>query len=258
MITDAQAKLLRRKRMDGKTQEAAAAAAGMSERSARKWECGPLPSQSKESRTWRTRLDPFAEVWQAQIEPLLAADAKGELQATTILAELQLRHPGHFDPGQLRTLQRQVGHWRALYGPPKDVIFPQYHPPGREAAVDFTHGNELAVTIAGELFEHLLFTFKLSYSSWTWVDLAFGETFEALLSGLQGALWALGGVPEVIRHDNLSAATHELRRSGGRALTRWFEDVLAHYNARSTRINPGEAHVSRSRDDQPSIKSRSP
>ncbi len=242
MITDNQAKLLRQKRMDGKSREVAAAAAGMSERTARKWESGPLPSQSKQPRSWRTRLDPFADVWQAQIEPLLAADTEGELQATTILAELQLRNPNQFAPGLLRTLQRRVGQWRALYGPAKDVIFPQSHPPGREAAVDFTHARELWVTIAGEPFDHLLFTFKLSYSSWTWVELAYGETFEALLSGLQGALWALGGVPEVIRHDNLSAATHELRRSGGRALTRRFEEFLGHYGARSTRINPGEAH----------------
>ena len=49
------------------------------------------------------------------------------------------------------------------------------------------------------------------------VAVAFGETYEALVAGLQGALWALGGVPEVARSDNLSAATHELKRSGGRS-----------------------------------------
>ncbi len=46
MVTDEQVRLLRKKRMDGKTLEAAAAAAGMSERTARKWQAGPLPSQS--------------------------------------------------------------------------------------------------------------------------------------------------------------------------------------------------------------------
>ncbi|RLB47277.1 MAG: hypothetical protein DRJ42_25750, partial [Deltaproteobacteria bacterium] len=48
--------------MIGKSQEAAAAAAGMSVRSARKWESGALPSQRKEPRAWRTRKDPFEAV----------------------------------------------------------------------------------------------------------------------------------------------------------------------------------------------------
>ena len=39
----------------------------------------------------------------------------------------------------------------------------------------------------------------------------YGETFAALVKGMQGALWELGGVPEVVRTDNLSAATHELK-----------------------------------------------
>ena len=41
--------------MAGKTQETAAAKAGMSVRSARKWQSGPLPSQTKPEHRWRTR-----------------------------------------------------------------------------------------------------------------------------------------------------------------------------------------------------------
>ena len=50
--------------MEGKKQQQTAAAmAGMSERSARKWQCGPLPSETKQERRWRTRPDPFDGVW---------------------------------------------------------------------------------------------------------------------------------------------------------------------------------------------------
>ena len=49
--------------MEGKTQETAAAKAGMSVRSARKWQRGPLPSQAKPEHRWRTRPDPFDGVW---------------------------------------------------------------------------------------------------------------------------------------------------------------------------------------------------
>jgi hypothetical protein len=123
-----------------------------------------------------------------------------------------------------------------------EVFFEQVAVPGREAAIDFTHATELGVTIAGDPFPHLLFEFVLSYSHWTWVAIAFGETFEALAAGVQGALWALGGVPAVLRSDNLSAATHELKASGGRELTPRFRAVLEHYGIRSSRITPGRAH----------------
>jgi hypothetical protein len=228
--------------MEGKTQEAAAGAAGMSVRTARSWADGPLPSASKGPRSWRTRSDPFVAVWDAELVPLLARDEERILEATTLLDELIGRWPERFQLGHLRTLQRRIRDWRALHGPAKEVFFEQTHVPGREAAVDFTHATELGVTIAGELLRHLLFEFVLSASGWRWVMVAFGETFEALVAGVQGALWALGGVPAVLRSDNLSAATHELKRSGGRALTARFQAVLEHYAMTSTRIQPGAAH----------------
>lgn len=67
------------------------------------------------------------------------------------------------------------------------MYFEQVAVPGREAAIDFTHADELGVTIAGAAFPHLLFEFVLSYSHWTYVSIAFGETFEALVAGVQGA-----------------------------------------------------------------------
>jgi hypothetical protein len=121
------------------------------------------------------------------------------------------------------------------------VFFEQVHEPGREGACDFTHATELGVTIAGRLLVHLLFQLVLSFSKWRSARIAYGETFEALVAGLQAALWSMGGAPRVLRSDNLSAATHELR-DGGRTLTTRFAAVLAHYGMRSTRIMPGEAH----------------
>jgi len=241
MVTDAQVRLLRQKMIEGKTLEAASAAAGMSVRTGRTWKTGPLPSKTKQARDWRTRVDPFADVWERDVVPLLAADARGVLDGTTLMAVLDERYPGRFAAGQLRTLQRRLRDWRAEQGPTKEVFFEQVHPPGREAACDFTHATGLGVTIAGRIFEHLLFQLILSFSKWRHVCLAYSETFEALVAGVQSALWALGGVPHVLRSDNLSAATHELR-DGGRSLTQRFAAVLDHYGMRSTRIMPGEAH----------------
>src|SRR5215210_2468815 len=242
MVTDAQVRLMRQRRMDGKTQAAAAAASGMSLRTAREWDTGPVPSATPQPRDWRTRPDPFAAVWLTDVEPLLRRDAKGVLEAKLVLELLRTRYPEQFHPGQARTLQRRFRDWRAQHGPEPEVFFEQVAVPGREAAIDFTHAADLGVTIAGDPFPHLLFEFVLSYSHWTWVAIAFGETFEALAASVQGALWALGGVPAVLRSDNLSAATHELKGSRGRDLTTRFRAVLEHYGMRSSRITPGQAH----------------
>src|SRR5690606_35073302 len=183
-----------------------------------KYKSVPLPSSRREPRSWRTRKDPFEEVWAELIEPLLAADEDGELQSTELITMLMEKRAGQFSSGQVRTLQRRVTEWRALHGPPEGAMVPGEREPARECAIDFTHGTGLRVTIAGPLFAHRLFPFVLGYSGWRWVQVALGESFEALVSGLLGALWAVGGVPAVVRQANLSAATHTLRESGGRAL----------------------------------------
>ena len=243
MITDQQVVLLRQKLMEGKTQQTAAAASAMSERSARKWQRGTLPSErKKDGRNWRTRTDPFGDVWESDVVSLLRSDPDGELSATTILEWLDERHPDRFGRSNLRTLQRRIRDHRALHGPDREVYFQQEHPPGREAQVDFTHCGELGVTIGGEPFRHLLFHLVLTHSGWSYAEVCFGETFGALVKGLQGALWEMGGVPQVVRTDNLSAATHDLKNSRGRTMNPRYEAVLAHYGVEATRTNPRSSH----------------
>lgn len=238
--------------MQGKPIVTAAAAANMSERSARRWREGETPSQKKNPRHWRTRPDPFAGVWEAEIELLLAADRERVLQAPTILEWLQDAHPDRFADSQLRTLQRRIRDWRALNGPEREVFFPQVHPPGREAQADFSSGGRLGVTIAGQAFPHLLFEFVLSYSGWRHVQIAYSETFMALKSGLQAALWELGGCPRVIRTDNLSAATHELRRRRGRDLNWTYRQLLTALRAGVDPLQPPQGARERGRRAGPS------
>ncbi len=61
-------------------------------------------------RWWRTRADPFAEVW-AVMQERLATDPTRTAKA--LFHELQAEHPGRFPDIQLRTLQRRVQRWRA-------------------------------------------------------------------------------------------------------------------------------------------------
>lgn len=60
-------------------------------------------------RWWRTRQDPFAEVW-SELEGLLVAHPHSPARA--LLQHLQQKYPDQFQEGQLRTLQRRVQTWR--------------------------------------------------------------------------------------------------------------------------------------------------
>ena len=72
MKKDSEVKLYMQARKTGKSQKLASAAAGMSERTGRKYErMGTLPSQLKQPRTWLTRKNPFEQDWEwvvAQLE----------------------------------------------------------------------------------------------------------------------------------------------------------------------------------------------
>jgi hypothetical protein len=187
------------------TQVAAAARAGISERSARRIDdTDALPSR-RPARSRRSREDPLTAVWDAEAVPLLRTDAL--LNAVTLLEELLRRYPGRYGASVLRTLQRRMRQWRALHGAERDIYFAQEHPPGRLGLSDFTVCDELGVEIGGAVFAHRLYQFALAHSGWRHAQVRVGgESFIALSGGLQAALWRLGGVPEEHRTDSLSAA----------------------------------------------------
>ena len=93
------------------SQVAAAAKAGISERSARRIELQRGIALAAPATELAHPADPLAEVWDSEVVPLLEADA--QLNAVTLLEELQRRHPGQYGTGVLRTLQRRMRQWRA-------------------------------------------------------------------------------------------------------------------------------------------------
>jgi hypothetical protein len=191
----------------------AAMKADMDRKTARKYvAAGKLPSELKQPRDWRTRPDPFEEHW-PEIEARLRDTP--EFEAKTLFDLLQQQHPGRYEDGQLRTLQRHVKRWRATQGPDREVVLAQQHRPGEAAQTDFTHATELAVTIAGQLFAHLLCVLVLPYSNWQWATVCLSESILALRKGVQRALFQLGRVPRYHQTDGSTAATHKI--PGGQA-----------------------------------------
>lgn len=240
-ITDQQLRLYMTD-LQSHSQRTSAARAGFSERSARRFDADPTPPSKRNIVHGRTVADPLEGHWENDLLPLLEKDST--LQAVTLLRHLQGLHPLIFPDDRIRrTLERRVRQWRALNGPERDIIFRQTPEPGYMAQSDFTHADELRVTIAGQPFQHLLYHFVMAYSRWEHVGVVLGgESFTALAENLQQALWSLGGVPQNHRTDSLSAAFRNLTADQREDITRRYDAFVGHYGMDASRNNRGEAH----------------
>jgi hypothetical protein len=216
----------------------AALKAGMDVKTASKYvRAGGLPSELKANRHWRTHKDEFSDVWPGIQEQLRTNPG---LEAKTIFAALQRHQPERFADGQLRTLQRKIKHWRATEGPAQEVYFVQEHHAGDICASDFTHLTELAITIQGQSFPHMLYHFVLTYSNWETGTICHSESFASLSEGLQNALWELGGVPLFHRTDRMTAAVNNLTEAA--QFQKGYQAVLRHYGMEGQRIQTGQAN----------------
>jgi len=194
------------------------------------------------SRAWRTREDPFAEDWDEVVELL---ELMPELQAARVFDYLREKHPGRYEDGQLRTLQRRLRLWRARHGPGDEVFFDQVHLPGEAVQLDWLDCNQLGVLIRGCPFAHKLCHCACVYSKWEWARLCFSEDFLSLRNTLQDALFGLGGVPKTLQVDNTSAATCALTEAecgGRRDFNPRFKRLLKYFGLAGRRVNIGCAN----------------
>jgi hypothetical protein len=96
------------KRSQGLSQQIAADAVGMSVRSAQRIDRGDHQPQNQPQcgRSWRTRADSLAEVWDSVLVPMLEKAPQHEPQ--TLLLHLEQIRPGEEWFRRKRTLQRRA------------------------------------------------------------------------------------------------------------------------------------------------------
>jgi hypothetical protein len=238
-VTDHQMRLFMNFRQTD-TVAAAAAKASFSTATGHRFAQDPRPPSMKKGVRGRRRPDPLADVFEAEIVPMLKS-APG-LRSVAIFEEIIRRHP-ELGSGIRRTLERRIRSWRAVHGEEQEVIFRQTHEPGRAGLSDFTDMGGLGITVASMPLDHRLYHFRLAYSGFEHAHVVLGgESFVALAEGMQNALWSLGGAPREHRTDSLSAAFRNLDQDAQEDLTRRYEALCTHYRMTPTRNNAGIAH----------------
>lgn len=239
-IKPRQVELYMKARKESYIQDIAAAKAGISERSGRNIEHNKRIDPRKMVR-WRTCPDPLKAVWESELKPML--EQTPALTAITLLEYLQSQYPDDYPDKILRTLQRRVKQWQALYGPEKELMFRQAHEIGRLGLSDFTKLKKVSIMIAGKVFEHLLYHFRLAYSHWSFIKvIQGGESYPALAESLGIALQKLGGCPVEHRTDSLSAAFKNLSYKDIEDMTIRYDALCRHYGMSASRNNRGKGH----------------
>src|SRR6202048_1196144 len=234
MVTDEQVRRLRKLSNTEKNQEIAASKAGMDPTTARRYlGLERLPSELKKERPWRPPEDPLKRVWDAFH---LQTKESPAVEPKTLFEWLQREYPGRFSDGQIRTLQRRIKLWRVTEGPAQEVYFGQKHVPGRLCASDFTHMNELGITLGGQTLEHMVYHFVLTYSNWETGTICYSESLESLSEGWQNAVWELGAVAAEHRTDSLSRAVNNM--SNLEESNRRYQGVMTYYGVKPQHTNP--------------------
>lgn len=90
------------------------------------WKAGEVrpthTSKPRTARTWRSRKDPFEDVWLGITNWL---EAEPDQIGVELFARLQRTYPGRFPDGQLLTLQRRLADWLAAAS---RLVFRDLHP----------------------------------------------------------------------------------------------------------------------------------
>ncbi|MCA1717189.1 MAG: IS21 family transposase [Actinobacteria bacterium] len=119
-----------------------------------------------------------------------------------------------------------------------EVFVPLVHRPGEEAQVDFF---EVTVEEDGQRRKACKFVMRLMYSGRDFVRLYEGCDQLSFLDAHVRAFAYLGGVPERIVYDNLSAAVKKIV-GAERELTERFAALASHYLFEPCFARPGEGH----------------
>jgi len=142
-------------------------------------------------------------------------------------------------PGALRTVTAYVSKRRKELELEAAKSYQRLEHPGGEAQVDFT---TIYVSRDCQLVQYKLLVMSFPFSNGAFVYPVPAENQECFLEGLKRLFLKIGGVPQRIWFDNLSAAVVEIKKDGERKLTEAFMRFVSHYRFEPIFCNPSKGN----------------
>lgn len=143
-----------------------------------------------------------------------------------------------FTGGQ-RTVTAYVSKRRKELELEKADTYQRLEHPGGEAQVDFT---TIHVSRDCQLVQYKLLVMSFPFSNAAFIYPVPAENQECFLEGLKILFRKVGGVPQRIWFDNLSAAVIEIKKDGERKLTEAFMRFVSHYRFEPIFCNPSRGN----------------
>jgi transposase len=208
---------------------------GVHRRSVREALAGAVPPPRKAyARRRRPALDAWAEVIDGWLLEDCEVPRKQRHTARRIWQRLVAEHGAGLSEV---TVSRHVARRRVELGLDRvEVMVPQAHLPGIEAQVDF---GEFAAFIGGVLVTCWLFVMRLSNSGRAFHVAFTTQAQEAFLEGHALAFTHFGGVPALIKYDNLKPAVARVLKGRDRIESERFIALRSHYGFDSFFCRPG-------------------
>jgi transposase len=209
---------------EGLSKRALAVKYGVHRRAVRQALLSPVPPV-KRSPVWRPapKLGAYHALIDAWLEADRDAPRKQRHTARRVWQRLVEEHGAEVSE---RQVSRYVRERRRELGDVGEAFVPQHHAPGAEAEVDW---GEAWATIDGQQVKVHLFQLRLCHSGAAFAGAYLRETQQAFLEAHADAFEYLGGVPGLVRYDNLTSAVKQVLRGRRRVETDRFVGLRSHY-----------------------------
>ncbi len=228
-------RIRRDRRVEGLSIRELATRHGVHRRTVREALASALPPPRKAyARRYRPAMDGWAEVVDGWLLGDREVPRKQRHTARRIWQRLVAEHGAGLSEV---TVSRYVARRRVELGLDRvEVMVPQAHLPGIEAQVDF---GEFAAFIGGALSTCWLFVMRLSNSGRAFHVAFTTQAQEAFLEGHVLAFAHFGGIPALIKYDNLKPAVVRVLKGRDRVESERFIALRSHYGFDSFFCRPG-------------------
>jgi transposase len=209
---------------EGLSTRALAVKYGVHRRAVRQALASPVPP-GKRSPVWRPapKLGEHHALIDAWLEADRDAPPKQRHTARRVWQRLVEEHGAVVSE---RQVSRYVRTRRRELGDVGEAFVPQHHEPGAEAEVDW---GEAWAVIDGQQVKVHVFQLRLCHSGAAFAGAYLRETQQAFLEAHADAFEYLGGIPGLVRYDNLTSAVKQVLRGRRRVETDRFIGLRSHY-----------------------------